>query len=250
MNTPESITHSCVIYALRCLINMNIPLNQGCLTPCHIFIPKNTILNPSDFVAVCGSTISGQRVTDVILKCFNICAASQGCANSFGWGRGGKDPYTGKVSPGFATGEAIGGGVGAMENYNGASVCNVHCTNTKTTDIEILETRTPILITKWCIRRGSGGDGRWKGGDGATREIEARVPLRVSILSERRIYKPYGIKGGSPGARGENYWYRLQSDGNYIVTKMGGKEIIQIKAGDRVQINTPGGGGYGSRTDK
>ncbi|KAG7888502.1 hypothetical protein KL936_003714 [Ogataea polymorpha] len=245
MNTPASITHSCVIYVLRCLIDLNIPLNQGCLAPCHIDIPKNTILNPSDFVAICGSTISGQRITDVILKCFGVCAASQGCANSFGWGRGGKDVYTGKVSPGFATGEALGGGVGAMEGYHGASACNVHCTNTKTTDIEIVEARTPVVVTKWCIRRGSGGAGKWRGGDGATREIEARVPLRVSILSERRIYHPYGMAGGEPGSRGENFWFRKQADGEFVVTKMGGKEIIQVQPGDRVQINTPGGGGFG-----
>ncbi|KAH3661507.1 hypothetical protein OGAPHI_006354 [Ogataea philodendri] len=245
MNTPASITHSCVIYVLRCLINLNIPLNQGCLAPCHIDIPKNTILNPSDFVAICGSTISGQRITDVILKCFGICAASQGCANSFGWGRGGKDVYTGKVSPGFATGEALGGGVGAMEGYEGASACNVHCTNTKTTDIEIVEARTPVIVTKWCLRAGSGGAGKWRGGEGAVREIEARVPLRVSILSERRIYAPYGEAGGEEGARGENFWFRKQENGDYVVTKLGGKEIIQVKAGDRVQINTPGGGGYG-----
>lgn len=245
MNTPVSITHSCVIYVVRCLIDLNIPLNQGCLTPCHIRIPKNTILNPSDFVAICGSTISGQRITDVILRCFDTVAASQGCANSFGWGRGGKDPFTGEVKKGFAMGEALGGGVGALEGYNGASACNVHCTNTKTTDIEVVEARAPVMITQWRIRKDSGGKGKWNGGNGAIREIEARVPLRVSILSERRIYAPYGVKGGQPGAKGENLWYRKQPDGSYIVTKMGSKEIIDVKAHDRVQIRTPGGGGYG-----
>ncbi|VEU21585.1 DEKNAAC102522 [Brettanomyces naardenensis] len=245
MNTPPSITYSCVIYVVRCLIDLDIPLNQGCLAPCHITIPSGTILNPSGDVAICGSTISGQRITDVILKCFGVAAASQGDANSFGWGRGGKDPYTGKVTPGFAAGEALGGGVGAMEGYNGASACNVHCTNTKTTDIEVVETRTPVVISQWCIRRGSGGKGKWKGGDGATREIEARVPLRVSILSERRIYEPYGIEGGLPGESGSNYWYRKQKDGNYIKTHLNAKEIIYVKVGDRVRVNTPAGGGFG-----
>lgn len=245
MNTPPLITHSCVLYVVRCLINMNIPLNQGCLTPCHITIPKNTILNPSDNVAICGLTISGQRVTDVILKVFDCCAASQGCANSFGWGSGGKDPLTGKVTPGFATGEALGGGVGALEGYNGAAATNVHCTNTRTTDIEVVESRTPVVITKWEIRRGSGGNGKFRGGDGAIREIEARVPLRVSILSERRNYAPYGLKGGEPGEVGLNFWYRLQENGERIQTRIGNKEIIDIKVGDRVRINTPGGGGYG-----
>ncbi|QPG77066.1 hypothetical protein FOA43_004464 [Brettanomyces nanus] len=245
MNTPPSITYSCVIYAVRCMIDLDIPLNQGCLAPCHISIPKDSILNPSGDVAICGSTISGQRITDVILKCFGIAAASQGDANSFGWGRGGKDPYTGEIKPGFATGEALGGGVGAMNGYNGASAMNVHCTNTKTTDIEVVETRTPVVVTKWCIRRGSGGHGKWVGGNGATRELEARVPLRMSILSERRIYHPYGMKGGEPGECGSNYWFRKQADGSFVQTHLNAKEIIYVASGDRVQINTPGGGGYG-----
>jgi len=249
MNTPEAITHSCVIYVLRCLVDKDIPLNQGCLKPCHIYIPENTILNPSDFVAICGSTIAGQRVVDVILKAFGICAASQGCANSFGFGTGGKDPITGERLKGFTFAEAIGGGVGAGP-WGGktADTCNVHCTNTRTTDIEIIEWRTPVLVTQWCIRKGSGGDGFTKGGDGATREIQARIPLKVSILSERRVFAPYGMNGGDDGAKGLNLWFRKQDDGSYIVTRMGSKEIINIKAGDKVQINTPGGGGYGLKS--
>lgn len=246
MNTPAAITYSCVIYVLRCLIDMDIPLNQGCLTPCHIYIPKNTILNPSEFVAICGSTIAGQRITDVLLKAFGTCAASQGCANSFGFGTGGKDPITGERLKGFTFAEAIGGGVGAGP-WGGitADTCNVHCTNTRTTDIEIIEWRTPVIVSQWCIRKGSGGDGLVRGGDGATREIEARIPLRVSILSERRVFAPYGMNGGLEGAKGLNIWLRKQDNGEYISTRMGSKEIINIKAGDKVQINTPGGGGYG-----
>ncbi|ODV82616.1 hypothetical protein CANARDRAFT_204894 [[Candida] arabinofermentans NRRL YB-2248] len=247
MNTPAAITYSCAIYTLRCLINKNIPLNQGCLTPCKFNIPKGTILNPSEFVAICGSTIAGQRITDVMLRAFDICAASQGCANSFGFGTGGKNPYTGEVEKGFTFAEAIGGGVGAGP-WGGktADCCNVHCTNTRTTDVEIIEYRTPVIVTKWEIRQNSGGRGLYAGGRGATREIQARIPLRVSILSERRVFAPYGLKGGEDGARGLNLWYRLQKDGSYAVTRMNCKEIINIKAGDRVQINTPGGGGYGT----
>lgn len=250
MNTPEAITHSCVIYVLRCLIDMDIPLNQGCLTPCKIYIPENTILNPSGFVAICGSTIAGQRITDVLLKAFGICAASQGCANSFGFGTGGKDPITGERLQGFTFAEAIGGGAGAGP-WGGETVdaCNVHCTNTRTTDIEIIEWRTPVLVSQWCIRKGSGGDGLVKGGNGAVREIEARIPLRVSILSERRVFAPYGMNGGEDGAKGLNIWFRKQKDGSFIATRMGPKEIININAGDRVQINTPGGGGYGVKID-
>jgi 5-oxoprolinase (ATP-hydrolysing) len=107
MNSPISITHSAVIYCLRCMINLEIPLNQGCLDPIDIRVPKGTILNPSKFVAICGSTIASQRVSDVIFKAFESCAASQGCGNSFGWGSGGKDPKTGEVIPGWNYGEAL-----------------------------------------------------------------------------------------------------------------------------------------------
>lgn len=250
MNSPPSITYSCVIYVLRCLINQNIPLNQGCLKPCKFNIPKGSILNPSEFVAICGSTISGQRITDVLLKAFGSCAASQGCANSFGFGTGGKDPITGKTSRGFTFAEALGGGVGAGPwGGKAADACNVHCTNTRTTDIEIIELRTPVIITKWQIRRGSGGDGLFKGGDGSVREIQARIPLRVSILSERRVFAPYGLEGGCDGAKGLNLWYRKLTDGSFALTKLGNKEIFNIEPGDKVQINTPGGGGYGELSE-
>lgn len=117
MNCPISITHSAVIYALRCLINLEIPLNQGCLAPITISIPKGSILNPTPRVAICGSTIASQRITDVIFRAFGACAASQGCANSFGWGMGGKNPVTGVVEKGWNYGEAIGGGSGAGPGY-------------------------------------------------------------------------------------------------------------------------------------
>lgn len=248
MNSPPSITYSCVIYVLRCLINQRIPLNQGCLAPCKFNIPKGSILNPTEFVAICGSTIAGQRITDVLLKAFGSCAASQGCANSFGFGTGGKDPITGEVQKGFTYAEAIGGGVGAGPwGGKAADACNVHCTNTRTTDIEVIESRTPVVVTEWKIRRGTGGSGKYCGGDGCVREIEARIPLRVSILSERRVFAPYGLHGGEGGTRDKNYWLRRLEDGTYSVTKIGNKEIFNILAGDRVQINTPGGGGYGAR---
>lgn len=246
MNSPPSITHSCVMYVLRCLINQKIPLNQGCLTPCKFNLPEGSILNPTGFVAICGSTISGQRITDVLLKAFRSCAASQGCANSFGFGTGGKDITTGKTLRGFTYAEALGGGVGAGPwGGKAADSCNVHCTNTRSTDIEIIEMRTPVIVTKWEIRRNSGGNGKYKGGDGSTREIEARIPLRVSILSERRVFAPYGLEGGEDGSKGVNLWYRKQIDNSFSLTRIGNKEIFDIAVGDRVQINTPGGGGYG-----
>ncbi|KAL1851532.1 hypothetical protein Plec18170_006351 [Paecilomyces lecythidis] len=122
MNMPISITHSAIIYVLRAMVDMDIPLNQVCLNPCRIRVPEGTVLNPSPTVAICGSTISSQRVTDVILKAFGAAAASQGCANSLGWGMGGKDPLTGKVTPGWNYGETVGRGSGAGPTWHGASM--------------------------------------------------------------------------------------------------------------------------------
>jgi 5-oxoprolinase (ATP-hydrolysing) len=245
MNSPISITHSAVIYCLRCLIDLDIPLNQGCLNPIDIRIPKGTILNPSEFVAICGSTIASQRVSDVIFKAFESCAASQGCGNSFGWGSGGKDAVTGKVIPGWNYSEALGGGSGAGPTWNGAHGVNVHSTNTKTTDPEVIEKRTPVIVRRYELREGTGGNGLYRGGNGVKREIEARVPLKFSILSERRVYSPYGLNGGQDGSVGKNYWIRRAEDGSEQWISLGGKAVVTVRAGDRLQINTPGGGGWG-----
>ncbi|KAF2086298.1 5-oxoprolinase, partial [Saccharata proteae CBS 121410] len=249
MNSPISITHSAVIYALRCMINLEIPLNQGCLNPVDIRVPKGSILNPTGFVAVCGSTIASQRVTDVILRAFGVCAASQGCANSFGWGAGGKDPDTGRVLPGWNYGEALGGGSGAGPGWHGTSAVQVHSTNTRTTDPEVIEKRTPVLVRRYEIREGTGGKGTWNGGNGVIREIEAREPLKFSILSERRVYSPYGLNCGMDGSVGKNYWIRRNEQGEEEWISLGGKAVVNVNEGDRVMICTPGGGGWGAPAD-
>ncbi|KAK8245963.1 oxoprolinase [Phyllosticta capitalensis] len=245
MNSPISITHSAVIYSLRCMIDLDIPLNQGCLAPIEIRVPKGTILNPSSSVAVCGSTIASQRVTDVMLRAFGACAASQGCANSFGWGMGGKDPETGITTPGWNYGEALGGGSGAGPGWHGTSAVQVHSTNTKTTDPEVIEKRTPVLVRRYEVREGTGGRGTWNGGDGVVRDIEARVPLKFSILSERRVYSPYGMNGARDGSVGKNFWVRRNGDGDEETISLGGKAVLNAQKGDRVVICTPGGGGWG-----
>jgi 5-oxoprolinase (ATP-hydrolysing) len=259
MNSPISITHSAVIYALRCLIKLEIPLNQGCLNPVTISIPKGSILNPNATVAICGSTIASQRITDVIFRAFGACAASQGCANSFGWGMGGRDPRTGIVAPGWNYGESLGGGSGAGPGWHGAHGVNVHSTNTRNTDPEVIEKRTPVILRKYEIRRGSGGKGQWNGGDGVIREVEARVELKFSILSERRVYNPYGMQGGEPGGLGRNYVLKFRKnetgqeenkDLDLEKISLGGKAVVVVKAGERVQINTPGGGGWGVPQEK
>ncbi|KAI1343698.1 Hydantoinase B/oxoprolinase-domain-containing protein [Xylariaceae sp. FL0016] len=244
-NCPISITHSAIIYTIRCLVNVDIPLNEGCLAPVQIRVPQGTILNPSPKVAVCGSTLASQRVVDTILKAFGVCGASQGCANSFGWGMGGKDPVTGAVEPGWSYGEALGGGVGAGPGWHGASSVNVHSTNTRNTDAEIIEKRTAVVVRRYGIRGGSGGRGRFRGGDGTVREIEARVRLKFSILSDRRVYRPYGMAGGKPGAAGENYVFKFDEERRLEKISLGGKAVVNLEPGERMQINTPGGGGWG-----
>lgn len=244
-NCPISITHSAIIYTIRCLVDVEIPLNEGCLAPVDIRVPKGSILNPSPTVAVCGSTLASQRIVDTILRAFGRCAASQGCANSFGWGMGGRDPETGRVVPGWSYGEALGGGVGAGPGWHGEHAVNVHSTNTRNTDAEVIEKRTAVLVRRYEIRRGSGGAGKWNGGDGTIREIEARIPLKFSILSDRRVYQPYGMNGGDPGKQGENYAFKLNEAGALEKINLGGKAVINLTAGEIIQINTPGGGGWG-----
>ncbi|GAD94465.1 hypothetical protein AOR_1_1676174 [Paecilomyces variotii No. 5] len=246
MNMPISITHSAIIYVLRTMVDMDIPLNQGCLNPCRILVPEGTVLNPSPTVAICGSTIASQRITDVILKAFGAAAASQGCANSLGWGMGGKDPLTGKVTPGWNYGETVGGGSGAGPTWHGANGVNVHSTNTRATDPEVIEKRTPVIIRRDEINKGTGGRGRFNGGDGVTREVEARIPLKVSILSERRVYSPYGMEGGKPGNVGKNFIFKKNRQGKLEKINIGAKAVVQLQAGDYIQINSPGGGGWGS----
>ncbi|KAF5011575.1 hypothetical protein FDECE_2340 [Fusarium decemcellulare] len=248
-NCPISITHSAIIYSIRCLVNLEIPLNEGCLAPCDIRVPVGSVLNPTPAVAICGSTLASQRVIDLILRAFGRYGASQGCANSFGWGMGGKNPQTGKIEPGWNYGESIGGGVGAGDGYNGEHGVHVHSTNTRQTDSEVIEKRTAVLVRKYCIRDGSGGRGRWRGGNGITREMEARTNLKFSILSDRRVYRPYGMAGGHAGQKGENHVFKFNEEGELEMMNLGGKAVGQLRPGEYVQINTPGGGGYGRPED-
>lgn len=245
-NCPISITHSAVIYTLRCLLDADVPLNDGCLSPIDIRIPKGSILRPSAEVAICGSTLASQRVIDTILRAFECCAAFSGCANSFGWGMGGRDPATGVIEPGWNYGETVGGGCGAGPSWNGEHAIQAHSTNTKITDAEIVEKRTPVIIRKHAINHNTGGNGAFKGGNGAVREIEARIPLKFSILSDRRVYAPYGMHGGQPGSVGKNYVFKWNEDKSALERlSLGGKAALSLKAGELMQINSPGGGGWG-----
>ncbi|MBU0673786.1 MAG: hydantoinase B/oxoprolinase family protein [Proteobacteria bacterium] len=230
-NAPRAVTASAIIYVLRCLIHENIPLNQGCLNPVTMLLPAGSLLAPSDGAAVVGGNVlTSQRIVDVLLKAFGAAAASQGCMNNFTFG-----------NDSFGYYETIGGGAGAGPGWHGTSGVHTHMTNTRITDPEILEKRYPVLLRRFCLRQNSGGHGQWMEGNGLIREVEFLAPMEAAILSERRIYAPYGLKGGSPGAKGNNRLYR--NNGETI--NLGGKNSVRVEPGDRIEIMTPGGGGYG-----
>lgn len=235
-NAPPAVTYSAVIYSLRSLVAEDIPLNKGCLAPIKFVIPKNTLLNPSAGAAVVGGNVlTSQRVVDVVLRAFQACAASQGCMNNLTFG-----------DKEFGYYETIAGGAGAGPTWEGTSGIHTHCTNTRITDPEILERRYPVLLRQFALRHGSGGRGQHRGGDGVIREIEPLRPLTMSILSERRTLHPYGMAGGEDGACGQNLLIR--EDG--VVVNMSGRCSAPIYVGERIRIETPGGGGYGAYVEE
>lgn len=272
INAPEAITYSAIIYCLRCLISEDIPLNQGCLRPVTVKIPPKSLLSPSDGAAVVGGNVlTSQRVTDVIFKAFEACAASQGDCNNLTFGFGGNVAGSNAVK-GFGYYETIAGGSGAGPYWDGTSGVHTHMTNTRITDSEVFERRYPVLLREFSLRKGSGGGGQHRGGDGVIRDIEFRMPLQVSILSERRVYQPYGMAGGDPGQCGLNLWVRNVEKATWETAlkrigedkadtdkedsskevemeerqiNLGAKNSAPMKKGDRIIVCTPGGGGWG-----
>jgi 5-oxoprolinase (ATP-hydrolysing) len=226
LNAPRAVTMAAVIYVLRTLVSAPIPLNSGCLAPVRVLIPPGSLLDPSPGAAVCGGNVeTSQRIVDVLLGALDLAAASQGTMNNLTFGDAGVGYY-----------ETIAGGAGAGRGFAGASGVHTHMTNTRITDPEVLEARFPVRLVEFSLRRGSGGDGKWRGGDGVVREIELLRPLDVSILSERRARAPFGLAGGADGAPGRN---------THNGRDVGGKASFAGATGDRVRIETPGGGGYG-----
>ncbi|EKM53258.1 uncharacterized protein PHACADRAFT_259474 [Phanerochaete carnosa HHB-10118-sp] len=256
LNAPISVVHSAVIYCMRSMLDMDIPLNAGCLVPLTIKIPQGSLLSPSPTAAVCGGNVlTSQRIVDVVLKAFHACAASQGCTNNLTFGAGGKDKDGTNVS-GWGYYETIAGGSGAGPSWHGTSGVHTHITNTRIGDVEILERRYPVMIHRFGLREGSGGKGKFSGGDGVVREIEFTEPLQVSILSERRTRQPYGMEGGEPGAMGHNTWVKQprKEDGDLDENtpptprkvNIGGKATVFMGKGDLLLIETPGAGAWGA----
>lgn len=226
--------NSATLYTLRCLVDADIPLNQGCILPINLIIPENTFLSPDKDAAVAaGNGLTCQRIVDVILKAFESCAASNGCMANFTFGLA--------EEGGFGYYETIAGGSGAGPTWKGEDGVHCHMTNTRITDAEILERRYPVLLKEFKLRKGSGGAGQYRGGDGCIRTLEFLMDMHAGILSERRAFAPYGMAGGDPGAMGENLW--LKKCGRII--NLSGKAACKVEKGDMIQIRTPGGGGYG-----
>uniref|UniRef100_A0A8C9AQS8 5-oxoprolinase, ATP-hydrolysing n=1 Tax=Prolemur simus TaxID=1328070 RepID=A0A8C9AQS8_PROSS len=235
LNAPRAITLSALIYCLRCLVGRDIPLNQGCLAPVRVVISRGSILDPSAEAAVVGGNVlTSQRVVDVILKAFGACAASQGCMNNVTLGNAHMGYY-----------ETVAGGTGAGPGWHGRSGVHSHMTNTRITDPEVLESRYPVILRRFELRPGSGGRGRFRGGDGVIRELLFREEALLSVLTERRAFQPYGLHGGEPGARGLNLLIR--KDGRAV--NLGGKTSVSVYPGDVFCLHTPGGGGYGDPED-
>jgi len=237
LNANRAITTAAVMYVLRSMLAEDIPLNQGVLAPVEIVIPPG-LLNPpererpEDCAAVVGGNVeTSQRVVDVLLGALKLAAASQGTMNNLLFGDGTFGYY-----------ETICGGSGATAEANGASAVHTHMTNTRLTDPEVLEQRYPVRVRSFSVRRGSGGDGHTRGGDGVIRTLEFLRPLEVSILAQRRgPYPPYGLDGGQPGALGRN---TLERAGG-TVEQVSGRAQFAVQPGDTLTIETPGGGGYG-----
>ncbi|MEM9583464.1 MAG: hydantoinase B/oxoprolinase family protein [Pseudomonadota bacterium] len=231
-NAPRAVCNAVVLYVFRTLVGADIPLNEGCLTPLTIIAPEGTMINPRPPVAVIsGNTEVSQSMCDCLLGALDVIAGSQATMNNFVWGNDQFQNY-----------ETIAGGTGAGPSFHGQSAVQVHMTNTLMTDPEILETRFPVRLEKFGIRRGSGGTGKWTGGDGVIRRLRFLDDVIVTTLSCHRITRAHGKHGGADGAPGVDEV--LRRDGSR--ERLRGNDEAALKAGDAIEMQTPAGGGWGA----
>ena len=230
-NAPRAVTRAAVLYAFRCLTGDSLPLNEGCLRPLSIVIPDQSFLAPTPGRAVvAGNTEVSQAVTNALFGALGACAAAQGTMNNLLFGNDRHQYY-----------ETICGGTGAGPGFDGAGPVHSHMTNTRITDPEVLELRLPVRLEEFAVRRGSGGLGKWRGGDGVRRVIRFLEDMTVTLVSSSRKVPPFGLAGGASAKPGRQWIER--ADGR--AEAMTGTDEKQLSAGDRVVIETPGGGGYG-----
>jgi N-methylhydantoinase B len=244
INAVEAITVSAVAYVFRCLLGPDVPASAGLMEPIEVIAPSGTVINANHPASVAGGNVeTSQRTVDVVFRALaqampdRIPAASQGTMNNLTIG--GIDVRHGSE---FSYYETIAGGMGSRPIRDGLSAVHTHMTNSLNTPAEALEYAYPMRVCEYSIRKGSGGEGAHKGGDGVVREIEVLVPARMSMLSDRRKHSPYGLAGGGSGLAGKNSIIH----GNKI-SAVGSKGSWNLEAGDRVRIETPGGGGWGRK---
>ena len=233
LNAPAAVCKAAVLYVFRTLVHDDIPLNAGCLRPLEIIIPEGSMLNPRYPAAVvAGNVETSQYIVDALYGALGVLAASQGTMNNFTFGNEQWQYY-----------ETICGGAGAGVDFDGCDAVQTHMTNSRITDPEVLEWRFPVRLEEFAIRAGTGGAGQHRGGDGVIRRIRFLEPMTAAILSSHRIHPPFGVKGGKPGVLGNN---RVEEN-NGTVVKLAGCDQIEMESGDVLIVETPGGGGYGSK---
>jgi N-methylhydantoinase B len=248
INAVEAITYSACFYVFRCLLREDVPATTGLMGPVKLIAPEGTVVNARPPAAVAGGNVeTSQRIVDVLLRALagalpdRIPAASSGTMNNLTIG--GMDSRSGASVP-FAYYETIAGGAGASAAHDGVSGVHTHMTNSLNTPAEALEYAYPFRVTRYALRAGSGGEGGHRGGDGIVREVEVLADSTVTILADRRKFPPYGLAGGDDGMPGRTEV--LRNDGQTEL--LPGKGSTQLRRGERVRIETPGGGGWGSKS--
>jgi 5-oxoprolinase (ATP-hydrolysing) len=232
-NAPEAVTRAAVLYVFRSLIREDIPMNEGCLEPLRINIPKGSMLSPAYPAAVvAGNVETSQCVTDTLYGALGALAASQGTMNNFTFGNDDVQYY-----------ETICGGAGAGPGFDGADAVHTHMTNSRMTDVEVFEQNFPVMVESFAIRNGSGGAGKWHGGDGSVRKLKFVEPVEAAILSNHRRIAPFGMDGGESAKTGTNTVIRNNGEPE----KLSATVTVKLAAGDVIIIETPGGGGFGAK---
>jgi 5-oxoprolinase (ATP-hydrolysing) len=230
-NAPSAICRAAVLYVFRTLIDEDIPLNDGCMRPITLRIPEDSMLAPrAPAAVVAGNVETSQIICDALYGALGVLADSQGTMNNLTFGDETRQYY-----------ETICGGAGAGPDFDGASAVQTHMTNSRLTDPEVLESRFPVVVERFAVRHGSGGEGAHKGGDGVERVLRFDAPMTASILSGRRATRPSGLAGGADGAAGETVLQHASGASEHL----GATASVQVNAGDRLIIRTPGGGGFG-----
>jgi len=232
-NAPTSIVHAAALYVFRTLVADDIPLNAGCLKPLRILVGEGSMLSPRPPAAVvAGNVETSQHLVDALYAALGVLANSQGTMNNFTFGDDDRQYY-----------ETICGGAGASARADGTSAVHTHMTNSRLTDPEILERRFPVRLERFAVRTGSGGVGAYNGGDGSVRRLRFLAPIRAALLSTRRLNPPRGLAGGGDAKPGRQRLIR--ADG--ALKELPGCFGLEVEAGDAIEIETPGGGGFGVR---